>query len=271
MNNQQPRKNPILKHKNKIIAGAAILVVLVLAFLYGGEPPKEESAQPSLSSAQVEKNGKDKKPALPAKISAAPTELPSGMPSETPSDEPSVSPSEATTSVPSDAPESKPEPAPQVTAAPAPPPVAPQDAEVTDKETTCTLSIRCDTAIQSSALSADKRAILPQNGVILSPQKVTFYEGESVFQLLLRETKRNRIHMEFVNTPMYNSAYIEGIANLYEFDCGDLSGWMYKVNGVFPNYGCSQYQLKAGDTVEWVYTCDLGKDVGDNSFSRNGR
>ena len=63
-------------------------------------------------------------------------------------------------------------------------------------------------------------------------------------------------------TPIYNSAYIEGIANLYEFDVGNESGWMFRVNDWFPNYGCSRYVLKDGDTVEWVYTCDLGKDVG---------
>ena len=83
--------------------------------------------------------------------------------------------------------------------------------------------------------------------------------------------KRNKIHMEFVNTPIYNSAYIEGIANLYEFDCGELSGWMYKVNGWFPNYGCSRYQLKDGDRVECVYSCDLGADVGGNYGARNGK
>ena len=37
---------------------------------------------------------------------------------------------------------------------------------------------------------------------------------------------------------------------------------MFRVNDWFPNYGCSRYVLKDGDTVEWVYTCDLGKDVG---------
>ena len=37
---------------------------------------------------------------------------------------------------------------------------------------------------------------------------------------------------------------------------------MYRVNGTFPNKGCSSYLLSDGDTVEWVYTCDLGKDVG---------
>ena len=63
---------------------------------------------------------------------------------------------------------------------------------------------------------------------------------------------------------------IEGIANLYEFDCGELSGWMYKVNDWFPNYGCSRYELKDGDKVEWVYTCDLGKDVGGDYSAQNG-
>ena len=61
---------------------------------------------------------------------------------------------------------------------------------------------------------------------------------------------------------MYNSHYIEGINNLYEFDCGELSGWMYSVNGWYPNYGCSRYQVQDGDVIEWHYTCDLGEDLG---------
>ena len=68
--------------------------------------------------------------------------------------------------------------------------------------------------------------------------------------------------MAFQVTPVYGSAYIEGINNLYEFDCGDLSGWMYSVNGVFPNVGCSQVQAAEGDVICFVYTCDLGADVG---------
>ena len=47
-------------------------------------------------------------------------------------------------------------------------------------------------------------------------------------------------------------------------DCGNESGWMYKVNGWFPNYGCSKYMLEDGDTIVWCYTCNgLGADVGD--------
>lgn len=72
--------------------------------------------------------------------------------------------------------------------------------------------------------------------------------------------------MESSYTPIYDSAYIEGINQIYEFDCGSESGWMYKVNGWFPNYGCSQYKVSDGDNIAWVYTCDLGTDVGDNSM-----
>ncbi|MBQ2866944.1 MAG: DUF4430 domain-containing protein [Firmicutes bacterium] len=142
-------------------------------------------------------------------------------------------------------------------------PVEPQHAVITDKQLTCTLTITCQTILDNiDDLDPEKVELVPEDGVILAKKTVTFYEGENVFQLLRREAKANKIHMEFEDTPIYNSAYIEGIHNLYEFDCGELSGWMYKVNGWYPNYGCSRYQLKEGDDVEWIYTCDLGRDIG---------
>ena len=143
-------------------------------------------------------------------------------------------------------------------------PVEPEDQEVDKKKTyTCTFSIECSTILNNlKDLDPDKRELVPSNGVILAPTKVTFYEGESVFDVLQRVCKEKGIHMESSWTPIYNSAYIEGIHNLYEFDCGELSGWMYRVNGWYPNYGCSRYQLVDGEKVEFRYTCDLGKDVG---------
>ena len=78
------------------------------------------------------------------------------------------------------------------------------------------------------------------------------------------------IHMEYTDTPGYGSAYIEGIGNLYEFDGGPLSGWMYRVTGTFPNKGCSGAAAAPGDRVEWVYTCDLGRDVGGGDSGQLG-
>ncbi len=145
-----------------------------------------------------------------------------------------------------------------------PMPVEPEDQKVDDKKTyTCTFSIECSTILNNlSDLEPDKFEVLPKDGIILKKQTVTFCEGESVYDVLQRICKENNIHMEASWTPMYNSAYVEGIHNLYEFDCGSLSGWMYRVNGWYPNYGCSRYQLAQGDIVEWRYTCDLGRDVG---------
>ncbi|MDO4581276.1 MAG: DUF4430 domain-containing protein [Bacillota bacterium] len=128
---------------------------------------------------------------------------------------------------------------------------------------TCTISISCATILDNMELcDPAKQELVPADGVILAATAVQFTAGESAFDLLLRVCQSNGIHMEYVNTPMYDAAYIEGIANLYEFDAGELSGWMYQVNGWFPNYGCSRYQLADGDVIKWVYTCDLGYDVG---------
>ena len=151
-----------------------------------------------------------------------------------------------------------------------PQPIEPQDVTISDKEYTCTISISCETILDNmDRCDPSKVDLVPQDGWILAPISVTFYEGESVFNVLQRVCKQQRIHMEFENTPIYNSAYIEGIHNLYEFDVGELSGWMYHVNGWFPNYGCSRYALKDGDEICWVYTCDLGNDVGGSEAAGN--
>ena len=145
-----------------------------------------------------------------------------------------------------------------------PKPVEPEDQQVNQEKTyTCTFSIECTTILNNlDQLDPEKLELVPTGGVILEKTTVTFQEGESVFDVLQRICKEKGIHMEAEWTPIYNSAYVEGIHNLYEFDCGSLSGWMYRVNGWYPNYGCSRYQLKEGDLVQWRYTCDLGNDVG---------
>lgn len=153
-------------------------------------------------------------------------------------------------------------------AAPAPEekPSLPETAdEQTDlrKTYTCTFSIECYTVLDHlDDLDPEKLDILPKNGVIFPSQTVVFYEGESVYDVLKRVCEENKIHLETSQTPIYNSAYIEGIGNLYEFDCGSGSGWMYRVGGQYCNYGCSGYRLKQGETVEWRYTCNFGKDIG---------
>ena len=136
-----------------------------------------------------------------------------------------------------------------------------------DTKLTCTISISCATILNNmDKLDPAKKDFVPSDGWILKKTTVTFEKGESVHEILKRVCREKGIHMESTYTPVYDSAYVEGINQLYEFDCGSESGWMYKVNGWFPNYGSSQYEVSNGDNIAWVYTCDLGDDVGDNSM-----
>lgn len=154
-----------------------------------------------------------------------------------------------------------------------PNPVEWQDVEIDkDKTMTVTLSVTCKTILNNMEIfNKDKLEVLPEDGIIYPAQKVICYEGESVFDVLLREMQENEIHMEFEMTPIYNSHYIAGINNIYEFDCGELSGWMYKVNDWFPNYGVSRYQLQDGDIIELIYTCDVGRDIGGGDALTGGK
>lgn len=247
------------KYKNKIIIGVIIAAVLAFVFWWGGNSPTlkgwnlAEGDNANTTQTQAEPSSK-----LPEKDKLKDDNSPTivNTPSNT---QDNITESKTDEKVDTQKDKYQTEPVPEGR----PVPTEPENAVVSDKALTCTMSVRCDTILKNIAwLDEEKLALVPKDGIIYAEQTVTFYEGESVFNLLVREMKRNKIHLEFENTPIYNSAYIEGIGNLYEFDCGELSGWMYKVNGWFPNYGCSRYQLKEGDMVEWVYTCDLGADVG---------
>ncbi len=143
--------------------------------------------------------------------------------------------------------------------------------EETSSELKCTVLIECTTIFSNlSKLEPGIINAVPSNGIILERTETTFSEGESVFDVIKRLCKQNNIHLEFEHVPLYGSSYITAINNLYEFDCGSLSGWLYSVNGWFPNYGSSSYELKNNDIIEWRYSCDLGKDVnGGTAVNQN--
>lgn len=226
------------KHTTKIIAGIIIIISLITAFFADSEEPHNQRFDEVMSEETIkEPEQKPEEIEQPSKKAPALDEKEREQPKEK---EETVKQKE-------------------------PEPVVEELSEPDKKEElTCTLSVRCDTILKNlSSLNVEKTDIVPKDGVIFAEKTVAFSEGESVFDILEREMRDNNIHFEFVKTPGYNSAYVEAIGNLYEFDCGELSGWMCKVNGRFLNCGPSNYMLKDEDRIEWVYTCDLGKDVGE--------
>ncbi len=117
---------------------------------------------------------------------------------------------------------------------------------------TVVLSVRCDTV-------AGRTEHIPEDGIILDAVELDIAEGDTVYSVLLEATKKYRIHMESNGSD--SMVYVSGINYLYELDYGDLSGWMYWVNGEQGSVGAGEYVLSGGDTVEWKYTCELGEDL----------
>ena len=123
---------------------------------------------------------------------------------------------------------------------------------------TITMSITCNTVAGKGT-----EEITPSNGIILPETTVILSEGSTVYDCFIYEVKQHKIQFEDNTQAMndHSNAYIVGINNLYEFDYGELSGWMYSVNGEFADVGCGQYILSDGDNIEWQYTCNLGEDL----------
>ncbi len=136
--------------------------------------------------------------------------------------------------------------------------------DIKEDSETVFLSISCETVLDNwdkldNSLKAE--GIIPQNGIILDKKEYVLRPNDTVYEILNRVLRYNKIQAEFKSN-IDNGQYIEGINNLYQFSCGELSGWMYKVNGEFLSTDCAKVTLKDGDIIEIVYTCDLGRDVG---------
>lgn len=137
-------------------------------------------------------------------------------------------------------------PGPDPTPAPDPAPAA-----------SVSLYISCATVLDNMDKCSDGvKGLIPADGVILSAT-VTITEGESVMSVLKRACGDAGI-------PVSSSgSYVRGINGLFEKNVGRSSGWMYCVGGTFPSYGADSYTLSGGESIQWLYTCNMGADVGN--------
>lgn len=120
-----------------------------------------------------------------------------------------------------------------------------------------TLSIRCDTVKDEPALEGRY-----SDGAILDTVTLDIAEGDTVYSLLVEAAKKHGLHIE--NDGNTQLPYIVGIANIYEFDFGDTSGWVYYVNGKQATISSGAYKVSDGDVIEWKYTKELGNDIGES-------
>lgn len=116
---------------------------------------------------------------------------------------------------------------------------------------TVTLEIRCDTIAGKTG-----EEYIPDSGVVLAAEEFTLYEGDTVYDITVAAARAHGIQMESDGTN-----YISGIAFIYERQFGDLSGWLYRVNGETPSVGCGEYAPSDGDKIQWIYSCEMGRDI----------
>ena len=137
---------------------------------------------------------------------------------------------------------------------------------------TVTLSVDCMVLAENTVLLEQierKNPTLPQNGIIIPETQYSISRGDTVFDVLTDSLRSNKIQYDYSGGDGLSAVYVKGINNLYEYDGGDLSGWMYSVNGEFPQVSCSDYVLEDGDVICWRYICDLGRDIGDNYYNND--
>ena len=119
------------------------------------------------------------------------------------------------------------------------------------------ISIDCKTILNNmNDLKDGYEQFIPTNGMILSTEQFKVKKNTTVIDVLKKATSENEIKLVTVSSGF--GLYVKGIGQIEEKICGSSRGWMYKVNGNFPEYGASSYRLKDGDKIEWRFTCKQG-------------
>lgn len=101
----------------------------------------------------------------------------------------------------------------------------------------------------------------PSSGFYLASVIGLDLTGNRISASLLEIMEAKRLTVYSVSKDRDDS----GPMSLGEFDYTQGSGWMYSVNGSFPNYGFSDYYPQSGDVVRVQFTLCLGSDIGGGS------
>ncbi|MGN0701153.1 MAG: DUF4430 domain-containing protein [Oscillospiraceae bacterium] len=126
-----------------------------------------------------------------------------------------------------------------------------------------TLSVSCENALSNLDMIDEQitpLSAIPQDGVIIGDCTVSLETGETAFDALVYAAREKRIRVDY-RSSVYGE-YISGIGGVSEFGFGDMSGWIYRVNGEMPEVSAGAFALSDGDEVEFIYTCRYGDTAG---------
>ena len=130
-----------------------------------------------------------------------------------------------------------------------PAPSAPEPEPEPDPETiTVTVSVLCTLAVGNPNLNPG--VTVPSDGVMVSGLSLELTPGQTAFDALSQTGRA----LDYTGSPSRKNVDLRGIGGLYEKDCGPSSGWVFSVNGAYPNTSCSNVALNDGDVVSFQFT-----------------
>ena len=100
-------------------------------------------------------------------------------------------------------------------------------------------------------------AVHEDGRVLLRPTQVPLPDGASAFDALTIATKEQGVVLAFDGSKP--NRYVEGIGGLFNASEGELSGWLYYVNGETPAVGADQYEIQDGDEYRFLFVTDFTK------------
>ena len=117
----------------------------------------------------------------------------------------------------------------------------------------CTVTVDAREVMLSSTMVA-KEAVDKLGGKLPDLEKLSvgFAEGETVQQVVLRTLQEQKLQYE-----QDSSGFLCAIGSLYNGDAGELSGWLYTVNGEQPMVASSDYAVQEGDEIRFFYTINF--------------
>lgn len=101
----------------------------------------------------------------------------------------------------------------------------------------------------------------------IKPVTVTVEKGSSVGDVFAQILTKHGYTFEGLSKNYISHITMPAGERIGEFTNGNLSGWMYTVNGHHPEVGLNSYILTGGDRIIWHYTDDYTVEEGSEKWN----
>ena len=106
----------------------------------------------------------------------------------------------------------------------------------------------------------DNAKAISETGVLVDGVEIGLPEGATAYDAV--KSACDAAKAPVVKNGEGEALYIESVSSLSAGDCGDLSGWLFNINGKYGSEGINAAKVADGDAVNLLYTVNMGEDIG---------